>query len=174
MWHCRRIHQSFSIFLDRTDPNEHPEKRMVEMICEHAAPMNEHVAALSDQNKCMERQNGLRPIFVNYFKVSIYHRVKAVTFRRVLADHGYDIDQLLDVWNAKKSVSIEQCFPVGFLDNRLLINAERVGGSFGTHGRAKGRRQKGARRAVGLPLWPGKASRTAGCQEEQVPSKRWL
>lgn len=75
------------------------------MICEHAAPMNEHVAALSDQNKCMERQNGLRPIFVNYFKVSIYHRVKAVTFRRVLADHGYDIDQLLEVWNAKKSVS---------------------------------------------------------------------
>lgn len=77
------------------------------MICEHAAPMNEHVAALSDQNKCMERQNGLRPIFVNYFKVSIYHRVKAVTFRRVLADHGYDLEQLLDVWNAKKTVSWE-------------------------------------------------------------------
>lgn len=67
--------------------------------------MNEHVAALSDQNKCMERQNSLRPIFVNYFKVTLYHRVKAVTFRRVLADHGYDIEQLLDVWNAKKSVS---------------------------------------------------------------------
>lgn len=68
--------------------------------------MNEHVVALNDQTKCMERQNSLRPIFVNYFKVTLYHRVRAVTFRRVLAEHGYDLDMLHEIWEAKQVVSL--------------------------------------------------------------------
>ena len=79
---------------------------------ENAAPTSVYVEALDDQNKCMDRQNSLRPIFVNYFKVTLYHRVKAVTFRRVLADHGYDMEQLHEIWNDKKRV----CF-IYFVNN---------------------------------------------------------
>lgn len=88
---------------DTTDMT--PEEKMLKLVCEHATPMNDHVAALNDQNKCLERQNSLRPIFVNYFKVTLYHRVKGVTFRRVLADHGYDLEMLQEIWEAKKAVS---------------------------------------------------------------------
>lgn len=82
-----------------------PAEKMLQLVCEYATPMNEHVAALNDQTKCVERQHSLRPIFVNYFKVTLYHRVKAVTFRRILADHGYDLEMLHEIWEAKKSVS---------------------------------------------------------------------
>lgn len=59
---------------------------------------------LSDQNKCMDLQHSFRPIFVNYFKTNLYHRYKAVTFRRVLAEKGYDLKSLEEIWNEKNKV----------------------------------------------------------------------
>jgi maternal-effect protein exuperantia len=77
-------------------------KKMNELVVKRASPIQSHFNALDDQNKCMERQNSMRPIFVNYFKVTLYHRVRGVTFRRVLADHGYDLEKLKNVWEEKK------------------------------------------------------------------------
>lgn len=77
-------------------------KKMHELVFERAASIRSHFSSLDDQNKCMERQNSMRPIFVNYFKVTLYHRVRGVTFRRVLADHGYDFESIKDVWEQKK------------------------------------------------------------------------
>lgn len=79
-------------------------KKMHELVFQRASPVQEHFSSLDDQNKCMERQNSMRPIFVNYFKVTLYHRVRGVTFRRVLADNGYDFESLKDIWESKKRV----------------------------------------------------------------------
>lgn len=80
--------------------------KMRELVFQRASSIQSHFASLEDQNKCMERQNSMRPIFVNYFKVTLYHRVRGVTFRRVLADYGYHLDSLKDVWESKKKVKV--------------------------------------------------------------------
>ncbi|KAG4074673.1 hypothetical protein HA402_004544 [Bradysia odoriphaga] len=77
-------------------------KKMHDLVFQRASSIKSHFASLDDQNKCMERQNSMRPIFVNYFKVTLYHRVRGVTFRRVLADHGYDFESLKEAWESKK------------------------------------------------------------------------
>ncbi len=78
--------------------------KMHELVFQRALSIQSHFASLEDQNKCMDRQNSMRPIFVNYFKVTLYHRVRGVTFRRVLADHGFDFEKLKDIWESKKKV----------------------------------------------------------------------
>jgi maternal-effect protein exuperantia len=88
---------------DETDLSaEATAKKMHELVFQRASSIKSHFSSLDDQNKCMERQNSMRPIFVNYFKVTLYHRVRGVTFRRVLADHGYDFEAIKDVWESKK------------------------------------------------------------------------
>lgn len=84
--------------------------KMHELVFQRATSIESHFSSLNDQNKCMERQNSMRPIFVNYFKVTLYHRVRGVTFRRVLADHGYDLESLKETWESKKKVRGEQNF----------------------------------------------------------------
>lgn len=81
-------------------------KKMHDLVVERSASIKSHFSSLDDQNKCMERQNSMRPIFVNYFKVTLYHRVRGVTFRRVLADHGHDLESLKDAWETKKKVCL--------------------------------------------------------------------
>jgi len=80
--------------------------KMHDLVFQRASPIDSHFSLLDDQNKCMDRQNSMRPIFVNYFKVTLYHRVRGVTFRRVLADHKYDFESLKDVWETKKKEGI--------------------------------------------------------------------
>jgi maternal-effect protein exuperantia len=80
--------------------------KMHDLVCQRASPIQSHFSLLDDQNKCMDRQNSMRPIFVNYFKVTLYHRVRGVTFRRVLADHKYDFETLKEVWETKKKEGI--------------------------------------------------------------------
>lgn len=91
------------------DPNTADDvaHHFMDIVMSNAQPIYKDVEDLSDQNKCMERQNSLRPIFVNYFKVTLYHRVKAVTFRRILAEHEYDLEGLEEIWNTSKKVN---CF----------------------------------------------------------------
>lgn len=96
--------------------------KMHDLVYQRATSIQSHFASLDDQNKCMERQNSMRPIFVNYFKITLYHRVRGVTFRRVLAEHGYDLDSLNKAWETKKKVKqnclsrrVEIDFPIFFL-----------------------------------------------------------
>lgn len=56
-------------------------------------------------DKGIDLQHSFRPIFVQFFKTNLYHRYKAVTFRRVLAEKGFDLKSLEDVWNEKKKVA---------------------------------------------------------------------
>lgn len=73
----------------------------------HHVIMNveESLNVLSAQQDVIKRQNSLRPLFVNYFRGKIYHRLLAVDCRRSLAEHGYDIEKLQEIWEDKKLVS---------------------------------------------------------------------
>lgn len=66
--------------------------------------VNVDINELTNQNKCIDLQHTFRPIFVQFFKTNLYHRYKAVTFRRVLAEKGFDLKSLEDIWNEKKKV----------------------------------------------------------------------
>ncbi|XP_073813097.1 maternal protein exuperantia [Musca autumnalis] len=57
---------------------------------------------LQTQNENLERQNSFRPVFLNYFKSILYNRVRAVKFRIILAEHGYDLQTLNAIWTEKK------------------------------------------------------------------------
>lgn len=71
---------------------------------------------LTDQNKCMALQHTFRPIFVNYFKTNLYHRYKAVTYRRVLAEKGFDLVGLQSIWNEKHKV----CMPYSIIYSAII------------------------------------------------------
>uniref|UniRef100_T1PBG4 NAD-glutamate dehydrogenase n=1 Tax=Musca domestica TaxID=7370 RepID=T1PBG4_MUSDO len=57
---------------------------------------------LQTQNENLDRQNSFRPVFLNYFKSTLYNRVRAVKFRIILAEHGYDLQTLNAIWTEKK------------------------------------------------------------------------
>lgn len=67
--------------------------------------VEESLNVLSAQQDVIKRQNSLRPLFVNYFRGKIYHRLLAVDCRRSLAEHGYDIEKLQEIYDDKKMVS---------------------------------------------------------------------
>lgn len=66
--------------------------------------VDDELSELSNQKRCMDLQHTFRPVFVQYFKTNLYHRYKAVTFRRVLAEKGFELKTLEDIWNEKKTV----------------------------------------------------------------------
>lgn len=66
-------------------------------------PISGDVKELDTQNLNLERQNSFRPVFLNYFKTTLYHRVRAVKFRIVLAENGFDLTTLNDIWTDKRS-----------------------------------------------------------------------
>lgn len=68
----------------------------------------ESLHVLSAQQDVIKRQNSLRPLFVNYFRGKIYHRLLAVDCRRSLAEHGYDIEKLQEVWDERKVEGITE------------------------------------------------------------------
>lgn len=76
-----------------------------DLIKSHVSMMDDELNELNDQKKCMDLQHTYRPIFVQYFKTNLYHRYKAVTFRRVLAENGFELKHLEDIWKEKKKVS---------------------------------------------------------------------
>lgn len=82
--------------------------KMLDMTLEYTSALSAEFQALENAQKSLERQNSLRSIFVNYFKVTLFHRVKAVNFRRVLADNGYALENLTQIWNDRKKVK-EKC-----------------------------------------------------------------
>lgn len=83
-------------------------EQMCLTLCELASPITCEVSELDEQEDILVRQNSLRPVFLQYFKTTIYHRVKAVTYRRVLAENGYDLAALQQLWAESKRDGLEQ------------------------------------------------------------------
>uniref|UniRef100_A0A1A9ZNK7 Uncharacterized protein n=1 Tax=Glossina pallidipes TaxID=7398 RepID=A0A1A9ZNK7_GLOPL len=76
--------------------------KMLNALHTYAKPVECDLNELQTQNENLERQNSFRPVFLNYFKTTIYHRVRAVKFRIILAEHGYDLTTLNSIWSDKK------------------------------------------------------------------------
>lgn len=86
---------------------EEEREKMCAVLCEFASPISTEISELDEQENILARQNSLRPVFLLYFKTTIYHRVKAVTYRRVLAECGHDYESLRQVWQEKKREGVE-------------------------------------------------------------------
>ncbi|KAH8372820.1 hypothetical protein KR009_005387 [Drosophila setifemur] len=65
------------------------------------------IQELDTQNENLERQNSFRPVFLNYFKTTLYHRVRAVKFRIVLAENGFDLNSLNAIWTDKRTEGLD-------------------------------------------------------------------
>ncbi|EAT37963.1 AAEL010097-PA [Aedes aegypti] len=92
----------------RSRPTTEAEReKMCSVLCDLASPITSEISELDEQEKILIRQNSLRPVFLQYFKTTIYHRVKAVTYRRVLAEYGHDFASLQQVWNDSKREGLE-------------------------------------------------------------------
>ncbi|XP_068148198.1 maternal protein exuperantia [Drosophila tropicalis] len=72
-----------------------------------AKPIEADIRELDNQNDNLERQNSFRPVFLNYFKTTLYHRVRAVKFRIVLAENGFDLSSLNNIWTENRSAGLE-------------------------------------------------------------------
>lgn len=83
-------------------------EKMCAVLCELASPVTCEITELDEQENILKRQNSLRPVFLQYFKTTIYHRVKAVTYRRLLAEYGHDFESLYKIWTEKKREGLEE------------------------------------------------------------------
>ncbi|XP_053686853.1 maternal protein exuperantia [Sabethes cyaneus] len=93
----------------RSRPTTEAEREhMCTVLCELASPITCEISELDEQEKILLRQNSLRPVFLQYFKTTIYHRVKAVTYRRVLAEYGHDFASLMQMWTDQKREGLEE------------------------------------------------------------------
>lgn len=93
----------------RSRPTTEAEReQMCTVLCELASPISCEIGELDEQEEILLRQNSLRPVFLQYFKTTIYHRVKAVTYRRVLAEYGHDFESLRQIWTESKREGLEQ------------------------------------------------------------------
>uniref|UniRef100_A0A336LHH5 CSON014416 protein n=1 Tax=Culicoides sonorensis TaxID=179676 RepID=A0A336LHH5_CULSO len=84
-------------------------KKLVEFCVEYGCQTNQELQELEEQEKILQRQSTLRPIFLEYFRTTLYHRVKAVTFRRVLAEHGHELTELYKIWEESKKDGLIKC-----------------------------------------------------------------
>lgn len=93
----------------RSRPTTEAEReQMCLTLCDLASPITCEISELDEQENILVRQNSLRPVFLQYFKTTIYHRVKAVTYRRVLAEHGHDLATLQQIWTNNKREGLEE------------------------------------------------------------------
>lgn len=84
-------------------------KKLVDFCCEYACMTEQEIKELDEQEKILVRQSTLRPIFLEYFRTTLYHRVRAVTYRRVLAEHGYELTSLHKLWEEEKKEGLNKC-----------------------------------------------------------------
>lgn len=178
------------------DKSEDDEKKTPEITAEmvhgfvHSLKydMNE----LTNQNKCIDLQQTFRPVFVQFFKTNLYHRYKAVTFRRVLAEKGFDLKALEAIWEEKKKVRntfFFNFFPITrmwlFPDRNIVYHSPSltslwcsftrmsVGWFDRDHfriGRNQGRTSSRIGRHFGQLLWPGEGANCTGGTESTTPS----
>ena len=54
--------------------DEEDMERMINTLCDLASPITQELNELDEQEKILIRQNSLRPVFLQYFKTTLYHR----------------------------------------------------------------------------------------------------
>lgn len=81
---------------------------MLKIVNQYAHPVQVELDELQRESKNLERQNSFRPVFLQYFKTTLYHRVKAVKFRIVLAENGHDLNSLSTIWNEKRKEGLAE------------------------------------------------------------------
>ncbi|XP_004526486.1 maternal protein exuperantia [Ceratitis capitata] len=94
--------------IDSTDAYD----KMLSDIQAYAPPVECDLNELQTQNENLERQNSFRPVFLNYFKTTLYHRVRAVKFRIILAEQGFDLQTLNEIWSEKRKDGLAEILQV--------------------------------------------------------------
>ncbi|CAO1346489.1 unnamed protein product [Diamesa serratosioi] len=94
------------------DKEEMSEEEVIEnfneFIRSKAKPVEDELNELDEQEENLVRQNSLRSVFLQYFRSTLYHRVKAVTYRRLLAEAKHNNDTLEQLWNDGKRDAIAE------------------------------------------------------------------
>jgi maternal-effect protein exuperantia len=92
----------------RQEMSEVEEKEsMNAFILPKAKPISSELSELAIMEESLDRQTGMRDIFITYFSTSRYYRRRALTYRRVLADDKQDKDTLKTMWENGKREGIE-------------------------------------------------------------------
>ncbi|XP_037714332.1 maternal protein exuperantia [Drosophila subpulchrella] len=109
-----RAKMAFNVALQLSNSDRKPEpessealENMFNAIKPFAKLVGSDVQELDTQNENLERQNSFRPVFLNYFKTTLYHRVRAVKFRIVLAENGFDLNTLSAIWADKRTEGLD-------------------------------------------------------------------
>ncbi|XP_017147052.2 maternal protein exuperantia-1 [Drosophila miranda] len=94
---------------DRTSKPESSEAlvNLFNAVKPFAKLVSSDVMELQTQNENMDRQNSFRPVFLYYFRTTLYHRVRAVKFRIVLAENGFTLESLKAIWTEKRKEGLE-------------------------------------------------------------------
>uniref|UniRef100_A0A0A1WT29 Maternal protein exuperantia n=1 Tax=Zeugodacus cucurbitae TaxID=28588 RepID=A0A0A1WT29_ZEUCU len=87
-------------------------EKLLSALQSYAQPIECDLNELQTQNENLERQNSFRPVFLNYFKTTLYHRVRAVKFRIILAEQGYDLQTLNAIWGEKQKEGLSEIMQV--------------------------------------------------------------
>lgn len=93
-------------------------KNTVEFIREFVQPVEVEEKEYAELKIVFERQNSLRPIFGDLFRVNRRERQHASPLRRLLAEAGIEYTQLLDAWNDGMKEGLEK------LIKEKLVGAE--------------------------------------------------
>jgi len=108
-----RAKMAFNVALQLSNSDRKPEpessealENMFNAIKPFAKLVGSDVQELDTQNENLDRQNSFRPVFLNYFKTTLYHRVRAVKFRIVLAENGFDLNTLSAIWADKRTEGV--------------------------------------------------------------------
>lgn len=73
-----------------------------DFVRQKARPMHGELEEIIEQEECIKRQSTLRDIFRGHFQTSRYHRRRAVTFRRLIADAKHDMESLQKIWESSR------------------------------------------------------------------------
>lgn len=102
----------------------------IDLLKDYVATVESNINELGNQNKCLDLQLTFRPIFADYFRANLFNRYKAVTYRRVLAENGYDFNGLEEIWKTKGKVNFSQsyqCLLVASLSLCLIFFSHFLG-----------------------------------------------
>ncbi|XP_055917841.1 maternal protein exuperantia isoform X2 [Eupeodes corollae] len=83
-------------------------ENMHDIITQYAQPISCDLDELESQNLMLERQNSFRPVFLNYFKATLQHRLRAVKYRIILAENGHDLNSLNTIWTEKQKEGLAE------------------------------------------------------------------
>lgn len=89
-------------------PDQLDSQELGELIRSYGHLIDLEIGELKEQECILQRQSTFRPIFLQYFKTTLRHRVRAVNYRRILAEHGYDLAQFKAMWDELKRDGIAE------------------------------------------------------------------